>query len=66
MRRVKVYPLIRETHLHTEDENVQEACDRLVQVLMRDEEGEGEPEPEEKQTEPPVPVNEDDKVVELF
>lgn len=69
MRAVKVYPLIRETHLHVEDENVQEACDRLVQVLMRDEAGEGEDaeqaEPVE-QSEPAQVANEDDKVVELF
>lgn len=64
MRAVKVYPLIRETHLHVEDENVQEACDRLVQVLMRDEEGEGQEEPEQPQIE--APQNEDEKVVELF
>lgn len=38
MREVSVYPIIRETHLRVEDEGVQEACDRLVQVLMRDEE----------------------------
>lgn len=38
MRAVKVYPIVRETHMRVEDENVQEACDRLVQVLMRDEE----------------------------
>lgn len=38
MREVKVYPIIRETHLRVEDEGVQEACERLVQVLMRDEE----------------------------
>ncbi|KAJ5774660.1 Oligopeptide transporter OPT superfamily [Penicillium paradoxum] len=63
MRAVKVYPLIRETHLHVEDENVQEACDRLVQVLMRDEEGEGEGEPEQPKIEPPQ--NEDEKVVEF-
>lgn len=63
MRAVKVYPLIRETHLHVEDEDVREACDRLVQVLMRDEMGEGE---EPQQTEPEVAPNEDDKVVELF
>ncbi|KAM0432816.1 hypothetical protein ACHAPT_004518 [Fusarium lateritium] len=37
MRRVKVYPVIRETHLRVEDEGVQEACERLVQVLARDE-----------------------------
>ncbi|EFR05517.1 hypothetical protein MGYG_08533 [Nannizzia gypsea CBS 118893] len=42
LRKVQVYPLIRECHLHTNNEAVQEACDRLVQVIMRDEEGEGE------------------------
>ncbi|KAG6028593.1 hypothetical protein E4U41_000633 [Claviceps citrina] len=42
MRRVKVYPIIKETHLRVDDEGVREACERLVQVLMRDEEGEGE------------------------
>ncbi|CAG8392891.1 unnamed protein product [Penicillium salamii] len=63
MRAVKVYPLIRETHLRVEDENVQEACDRLVQVLMRDEEGEGED--AEPPAEPTPAPNEDDKVVEL-
>ncbi|TVY12489.1 Protein HGH1-like, partial [Lachnellula arida] len=41
LREVRVYPVIRETHLRVEDEGVREACDRLVQVLMRDEEGEG-------------------------
>ncbi|KAK2810466.1 hypothetical protein FQN50_002955 [Emmonsiellopsis sp. PD_5] len=46
MREVKVYPLVRECHLHVNDENVQEGCDRLVQVLMRDEEGEGDAEEE--------------------
>ncbi|KIX02530.1 uncharacterized protein Z518_08471 [Rhinocladiella mackenziei CBS 650.93] len=38
LRNVQVYPLVRETHLHVEDENVKEACDRLVQVIMREEE----------------------------
>jgi hypothetical protein len=40
LRGIKVYPIIRETHLHVENEDVREACERLVQVLMRDEEGE--------------------------
>jgi hypothetical protein len=40
LREIRVYPVIRETHLHVEDEGVREACERLVQVLMRDEEGE--------------------------
>ena len=38
MRKHGVYPIIRETHLRVEDEGVQEACDRLVQMLMGDEE----------------------------
>ena len=37
LRQVQVYPLVRETHSHVEDEDVQETCDRLVQVIMRDE-----------------------------
>ncbi|KAI8965757.1 DUF383-domain-containing protein [Daldinia sp. FL1419] len=37
MRNVKVYPIIRETHLRVNDEGVRDACERLVQVLMRDE-----------------------------
>ncbi|KAM3064935.1 Protein hgh1 [Clarireedia jacksonii] len=40
LREIKVYPIIRETHLRVENEEVREACERLVQVLMRDEEGE--------------------------
>ncbi|KAI9820382.1 MAG: hypothetical protein M1827_006006 [Pycnora praestabilis] len=55
MREVKVYPIVRETHLHVDDEGVQDACDRLVQVLMRDEED------EEK-----VIEDDDNKVVEIF
>lgn len=38
LRSVSVYPLVREVHGHVKDEGVTEACDRLVQVLMRDEE----------------------------
>ncbi|OQO01264.1 hypothetical protein B0A48_12817 [Cryoendolithus antarcticus] len=41
LREVKVYPIVRELHEAVEDEGVREGCDRLVQVLMRDEEGEG-------------------------
>jgi hypothetical protein len=39
LREIRVYPIIREAHLHTENDDVREACERLVQVLMRDEEG---------------------------
>ncbi|KAH8879194.1 DUF383-domain-containing protein [Thozetella sp. PMI_491] len=38
MRDIKVYPIIRETHLRVDSEEVRDACERLVQVLMRDEE----------------------------
>lgn len=40
LREISVYPIVRETHLQVEDDGVREACERLVQVLMRDEEGE--------------------------
>ncbi|OJD40287.1 dna-binding protein hgh1 [Diplodia corticola] len=40
LRRVKVYPIVRETHLHVEDDEVREAVDRVVQIIMRKEEGE--------------------------
>ncbi|KHN97045.1 putative domain UPF0507 [Metarhizium album ARSEF 1941] len=42
LRKVRVYPIIRETHLRVDDEGVREACERLVQVLMRDEDVEGQ------------------------
>lgn len=42
LRAAGVYPVVRETHLRVENEEVREVCDRLVQVLMRDEEGEGD------------------------
>lgn len=73
MRAVRVYPIIRECHLHVKDEMVREACDRLVQVLMRDEAGEGEQtEAELAQTQAGIEgdqraeQDEDEKVMELF
>lgn len=42
MREIKVYPIIRETHLRVKDEGVRVACERLVQVLMLDDEVENE------------------------
>ncbi|KAL4922972.1 protein HGH1 [Aspergillus undulatus] len=59
LRAVSVYPVIRECHLHVNDDDVREACDRLVQVIMRDEEDEGK-------TSVPQSQDEDQKVVELF
>ncbi|KAI0200386.1 hypothetical protein F4808DRAFT_429702 [Astrocystis sublimbata] len=40
LRKINVYPIIRETHSRVKDEGVQDACDRLVQLLMGDEENE--------------------------
>ncbi|KAG9673572.1 DUF383-domain-containing protein, partial [Aureobasidium melanogenum] len=62
MREKNVYAVIRELHLHTESPDVQEACDRVVQIIARDEEGEGE--------EPPQPpkvqeLDEEDELVEV-
>jgi len=36
LSKVKVYPIVRETHMRVDNEGVQDACERLVQVLMRD------------------------------
>lgn len=48
LRKIKVYPIIRETHLHVEDDGVREACDRVVQIIMSDEEDEAAKERAEK------------------
>ncbi|KAI1828659.1 hypothetical protein F4861DRAFT_12997 [Xylaria intraflava] len=37
MREIKVYPIIRETHARINNEGVKDVCERLVQMLMRDE-----------------------------
>lgn len=63
MRRVKVYPIIRETHARVDDEGVREACDRLVQVLMRDEEGETRD--EEAMASKIQELDEDEELVEV-
>ncbi|KOS22854.1 FAM203 family protein [Escovopsis weberi] len=55
LRAVKVYPVIRETHMRVDDEGVKEACERLVQVLARDEA------PEERVVE----IDEEDELVEV-
>lgn len=42
MRKVGVYPVVRECHAAVENEDVRDAAERVVQILMREEEGEGE------------------------
>lgn len=63
MREIKVYPIIRECHLQVDDESVRETCDRLVQVLMRSEEGEENPDLAQIEA---AQKQDDEKVVELF
>ena len=60
MRKVQVYALVRECHAKVDDDEVREACDRLVQVLMRDE-------PDDAKMEAKVDdVDEDERVEEIF
>lgn len=65
MRKVKVYPIVRETHMRVNDEGVQEACDRLVQVLMRDEAPAGTEERVEEDRVKEIEADEDDELVEV-
>ena len=44
MRKVGVYPVVRECHAAVENEEVRDAAERVVQVLMRKEEGEADDE----------------------
>ncbi|KAG9663299.1 DUF383-domain-containing protein, partial [Aureobasidium melanogenum] len=62
MREKNVYAVIRELHLHTESPDVQEACDRVVQIIARDEEGEGEEPPQPPKIEE---LDEEDELVEV-
>ncbi|ETS82628.1 hypothetical protein PFICI_04504 [Pestalotiopsis fici W106-1] len=70
LREVKVYPIIRETHSRVSDDDVKDACERLVNVLMRDEEGEESgPRIEEiAQENVAIPIeddDDDDEIVEV-
>lgn len=60
MREIKVYPIVRECHAHVDDEGVREACDRVVQILMRKEEGEEDDGPSRLQE-----VDEEDEIVDI-
>jgi hypothetical protein len=65
LRRVKVYPIVREVHLHVDDDEVRESVDRLVQVIMRDEEGEGKelPAPQEERVKE---IDSDEEIVDVL
>lgn len=58
LRGKSVYPLIRELHKHTDSEDVTALCDRVVQLLMRDEAG-AKAEDEDSD-------EDDDKIVEIL
>lgn len=67
LRRVKTYPVVRELHSAMVDEGVREGVDRLVQVLMRDEEGKGERDGAADAVIKKVEeVDSDDEVVQVF
>lgn len=62
LREKSVYPLIRELHKATKDENVVDLCDRLVQMLMRDEAKQEQIE----EVDPDMKIDsDDDQVVEV-
>jgi hypothetical protein len=70
LRAVKLYPIVRETHLHVDDDDVREICDRIVQVIMRDEEDhqkrdDAAPEVVELEGRKQKMVEADSKIVEL-
>lgn len=60
LRRIKVYPIIRELHLKRQAEGIEEGCVRLVNVLMRDEE------PESRIEEVKEDDDDDHKIEEVF
>lgn len=66
LRDVKVYPIVRELHLHTESDDVRDACDRLVQVLMRGEEGDPDPAADIPRIQEVAEEDEDEQIVEVL
>jgi hypothetical protein len=64
LKRIKVYPIIREVHLQIEDEDVRESCDRIVQVILRDED-EGKEQPKVKEIAAEEEEDEDEMLVEV-
>jgi len=64
LRAVKTYPIARELHMKTDDEEVRESCDRYVQVIMRDEAGEGTEDPPPQIQE--VEEDEEDQITEVL
>lgn len=76
MRAAGGYFVVRELHVAVEDEGVREGCERLVQVLMQEDEGQGMQEVEEgsgdggrmltEKSKEEDESDDDDRVVEIF
>jgi hypothetical protein len=66
-REIKLYPILREVHSHVENDDVRENVDRVVQTIMRGEEGDGERDDEKKMKEIAAgnPEDEDEQIVEV-
>lgn len=65
IRKVNVYTVIKECHMAVDDDDVQDACDRLVQVLMRDE-ADGDEGGFVQTAEGDEEDEDDDKIVEIL
>jgi len=65
LREMSVYPVLREAHLVVEDDDFREAVERVVQVLMVDEDP-GDPDPEARGLKVEDVDDEDDKVMEIL
>jgi hypothetical protein len=61
LREAQVYAIVRECHLHVDDEDVRESCDRLVQIIMRKEEGE-----EEDELPKITEIDEDEELIDVL
>lgn len=66
MRKANVYTVIKECHMAVDDDDVQDACDRIVQVLMRDEAGGEEDVGGWAQSEEEDDDGDDDKIIEIL
>ena len=64
LKAAKVYPIIRETHLHIEDEAVRDGCDRVVQVIMRDNPEDGDD--KNRATDTALEEDEDYQMIEVL
>ncbi|SGZ57488.1 CIC11C00000000032 [Sungouiella intermedia] len=62
LREKSVYPLVRELHKSADSEEVTDLCDRLVQMLMRDEASKDDMDVDEEEEDD----DDDDKIVEIM